>query len=73
MKLRHPSENKKNIDDNLYALNNNLDEFEYFLLLNTVFEEFEYKIKKIMEMIVYGILEINRKPKEYRRTLKRSK
>ena len=26
-----------------------------------------------MELIIYGILEINRKPKEYRRTLKRSK
>jgi hypothetical protein len=26
-----------------------------------------------MELIIYGILEINRKPKEYRKTLKRSK
>ena len=26
-----------------------------------------------MELIIYGILKINRKPKEYRRTLKRSK
>jgi hypothetical protein len=71
MKLRHPSENKEN--NNLYDLNNKSDEFEYFLLLNNLFEEIENKIKKIMEMIVYGILEIDRKPKKYRRTLKRSK
>jgi hypothetical protein len=70
MKLRHPSKNNRNIWN---ELDNKSDELEYILLLNNMFEKFEIKIEKIKDKVIYEILEINQNPKEYRRSLKRSK
>jgi hypothetical protein len=70
MKLRNPSENNRNIWNELDIKS---DEWEYIIILNKIFEKFEIKIKKIKDKVVYEILEINPKPKEYRRSLKRSK
>ena len=74
MKLRTPSENKMYTNKIfLNNVNNKSDEFEYILVLNYLLEQIESKIEKIKEKIIYEILEIDRNPKEYRRTLKRSK
>ena len=70
MKLINPSENNRNIWNELDIKS---DEWEYIIILNKIFEKFEIKIKKIKDRAVYEILEINPKPKEYRRSLKRSK
>ncbi len=72
MRLRTPSENK--INTQIWNdVNNKSDEFEDILLINNLFEYVESKFKKIVEKIIYEILEINRTPKNHRRTLKRSK
>ena len=74
MKLKTPSENKMNTNKIfLNDVNNKSDEFEYILVLNYLFEQIESKIEKIKEKIIYEILEIDRKPKEYRKNLKPSK
>jgi hypothetical protein len=70
MKLRNPSENDTNIWNELDIKS---DEMEFIIILNKLFEKFEIKIKKIKDRVIYEILEINPKPKEYRRSLKRSK
>lgn len=70
MKLRHPPNNNRNIWN---ELDNKSDELEYILILNNLFEKFEIKIEKIKDKVIYEILEINQNPKEYRRSLKRSK
>ena len=72
MRLRTPSENK--INTQIWNdVNNKSDEFEDILLINNLFEYVESKFKKIVEKIIYEILEINRTPKNHRRSLKRSK
>ena len=73
MKLRTPSENKMNAKKIRREINNKSEEFEYILVLNYLFEQIESKIEKIKDKVTYEILEINQNPKEYRRTLKRSK
>ena len=74
MKLRTPSENRMNTNKIfLNDINNKSDEFEYILVLNYLFEQIESKIEKIKDKVTYEILEIKQTPKEYRRTLKRSK
>ena len=73
MKLRTPSENKMNTKKIRKEINNKSEEFEYILVLNYLFEQIESKIEKIKDKVTYEILEINQNPKEYRRTLKRSK
>jgi len=73
MKLRTPSENKMNAKKIRKEINNKSEEFEYILVLNYLFEQIESKIEKIKDKVTYEILEINQNPKEYRRTLKRSK
>lgn len=72
MRLRTPSENK--INTQIWNdVNNKSDEFEDILIINNLFEYVESKFKKIVEKIIYEILEINRTPKNHRRSLKRSK
>jgi hypothetical protein len=73
MKLRTPSENKMDTKKIWKEINNNSEEFEYIIILNYLFEQIESKIEKIKDKVTYEILEINQNPKEYRRTLKRSK
>jgi len=73
MKLRTPSENKMNAKKIRKEINNKSEEFEYILVINYLFEQIESKIEKIKDKVTYEILEINQNPKEYRRTLKRSK
>ena len=73
MKLKHPSENSRNIWN---ELNTRSEDFEYFLLLNSLFEQFEIKIINIIDQIIYQIMRINQiiyqimisnqKPKENR-------
>ncbi len=73
MKLRTPSENKMNTQKIWNDVNNKPEEFEYIFILNNLFEHIEIKIKKIKDTILNEILEIEQNPKEYRRTLERSK
>lgn len=54
-------------------VNDKPEEFKYIITLNILFEQLESKIEKIKETVIYEILEIKQNPKEYRRTLKRSK
>ena len=68
MKLKHPSENRKNIWN---ELDTKSDDFEYFVILNNLFEQFEIKIINIIDQIIYQIMNINQKPKDNRLNLKR--
>ena len=83
MKLKRPSKNNKNIRSKVdtksdefeffIILNNFLEQFKFFILFINLFNQIEITIKKIKDKVIYEILEINSKPNEYRRTLKRSK
>ena len=70
MKLRYPKEKDMNVR---HELDIKSDEIESVIILNSLIEHFETKIERIMEMFLYGSLELNLKPKEHRRTLQRSK
>jgi hypothetical protein len=81
MKLRTLHKNKMKTYKNWNNINNNRpEEFVYLFVLDTIFEQIRSKIEKIgskieniKEMVIYEILEIEQNPKEYKRTLKRSK
>lgn len=81
MKLRTLHKNKVKTYKNWNNINNNRpEEFLYLFVLDSIFEKIrsemehvESKIENIKEMVIYEILELEQNPKEYRRTLKRSK
>jgi hypothetical protein len=73
MKLRTLSKNNLNNKRICNETINQPEDFEYLLLLNNLFEQIEIKIEKIKDKIIYEILEINHKPKQHKRSLKRSK
>jgi hypothetical protein len=81
MKLRTLHKNKMKTYKNWNNINNNRpEEFVYLFVLDSIFEQIRSKIEKIgskieniKEMVIYEILEIEQNPKEYKRTLKRSK
>jgi len=81
MKLRTLHKNKVRTYKNWNNINSNRpEEFSYLFVLDSIFEKIrseighvESKIENIKEMVIYEILELEQNPKEYRRTLKRSK
>ncbi len=83
MKLKRPTKKTRNVWNKVdtksdefeffIILNKLLEQFEFFIRLNNLFKQSEITIKKIKDKVIYEILEINSKPNEYRRTLKRSK
>ena len=81
MRLRTPPKNKmynntifyKDAFSKLEEVYNKLEDFEYVYILNDLFDQIEFKIDKIKDKIIYEILEIEQNPKQYRRTLERSK
>jgi len=81
MRLRTPPKNKmynntifyKDAFSKLEEVYNKLEDFEYVYILNDLFDQIEFKIDKIKYKIIYEILEIEQNPKQYRRTLERSK